>query len=602
MYQGVALPYGISDFGRVRRQGYAYVDKTPYLSALEDPQRGRSFSVFLRPRRTGKSLLLSMLGHYYDRLHAPHFDALFAGLAVAQAPTPGRSQYLILRLEFTQIATNRGVEQIRKDFTENLLTTLRGFIDRYEGLLPQLAAVRADLEQDLEPAVLVKRLLYPIAASGERLYVVIDEYDNFTNDLIARGEHQVYRDILHASGFVREFYKALKEGTAIGAVERIFMTGVSPGTLDDLTSGFNITRNLSLDPDFAALCGFDEAEVAGLLDQVLRSGPYTLDRDRVMRDLRRYYDGYCFARRSPNGLYNPDMVLYFLSGLRPPDQYPEEILDTNVRTDYGRLRRLMVTPEGAARPLAVESVEEILAERTIAATPHETFSLDLAYAEEYFHSLLYYMGMLTLRQEEQTGRICMTVPNYVVRTLYWELLSGLLKDVAQVQVRQVQLTAAVQAMAYGGDLLPFLTLVCRGVLARLSNRDLIRLSEKTVKAVLLSYLVLVPLFEVWSEMEMNGGYGDLVLLPARSQPGVRHGYVMELKYARAGTEAERVGALLDEADGQLGRYLSDERVRERAQSLQAMSLVFVGTQGCHLRRLGEREVLFIPATAPAPEA
>ena len=580
------LPYGKSNFAELRRGGFVFVDKTGYIPALESAEKGRHYLVFLRPRRMGKTLLVSMLEHYYDVLAAPSFDELFGGLAIASAPTPEKNRYAVLRLEMTGLPTTSGVEALRAAFHGRLHNKIRDFLARYDAALPGVTAAFEAGHSTDEPATLMYRFLLAMHQSPHPLYLLIDEYDNFTNDLIARGDHETYRGIVHASGFVREFYKTVKEGTALGIIPRIFMTGVSPVTLDDLTSGFNITSNISLDEDFNTFAGFTAEDVRRLLGGVLAGGGFALDPAAVEEDLRLYYNGYLFSRFAAERLFNPDMVLHFLKELRPPSRYPLDLLDINVRTDYGRIQRLLFTPEGEVRQGVTAAFQSVITEGWIDAEPASSFPLDRAHEEGYFLSLLYYMGLLTHQWDE--GWLRLAIPNYAIRLLYWEAIHRLLHDLHDVDVEAAHIRTAQRAMALRGDIAPFLELVFSRVLRKLSNRDLIRLDEKTMKVVLLSYLSLSEVFFAWSEVELSFGYSDLVLVPSRTQPAAQVGFIVELKYLRSGADAGEVTARLDEADAQLRRYLADERLAAIAppKGWRAVSVAFVATEACWLRELG----------------
>lgn len=579
------LPYGISNFADLRRGGYAFADKTAYIPALESAEKGRRYLVFLRPRRMGKTLLLSMLEHYYDILAAPTFDELFGGLAIADAPTDERGRYTVLRLEMTGFTTDQGTDRLRADFHAALHGRIQVFLDHYREILPDvIAAFDAGLSTDA-PASLMSRFLRAMERSPVPLYLLIDEYDNFTNDLIARGDHGTYRDLVHAAGFVREFYKAVKEGTARGVIGRIFMTGVSPVTLDDLTSGFNITSNISLHRDFNALAGFTTDDVRRLVAGVLAGGAYTLDPAALEADLRLYYNGYLFSSDAAERVWNPDMLLYFLKELEPPARYPRELLDVNVRTDHGRIQRLVFTPEGEARPDIIDDLLAVITDGSIPARIQTSFPLDRAYEGDYFISLLYYMGLLTLETHEGWSRL--RIPNYAVRTLYWETIARMVEQLHHDRLPARRLDQAIEAMALHGDLGPFLSVVWSGVIRKLSNRDLIRLDEKTMKVILLSYLSLADVFFAFSEVELAFGYSDLVLLPRRSQPAAQTGFLIELKYLKSGASAAEITARLDEADAQLRRYLAEPRIEavKPPRGFQAVSVAFVATEACWIRPL-----------------
>ena len=580
------LPYGKANFAEIRRGAYAYVDKTGFIPALESAEKGRHYLVFLRPRRMGKTLLLSMLEHYYDILAVPSFDALFGGLAIASAPTAERGRYVVLRLEMTGMPTDTGVDQLRAVFHSRLHNKLTKFLDRYRTILPEVVAAFDAGRSTEDPASLMDRFLQAMGRSPHPLYLFVDEYDNFTNDLIARGDHQTYRDLVHASGFVREFYKTIKEGAALGVLPRIFMTGVSPVTLDDLTSGFNITSNISLHEDFNALAGFATEDVRRLVTGVLADGGYALDPAKVEEDLRLYYNGYLFSRDATERLFNPDMVLYFLKELQPPARYPNELLDINVRTDYGRIQRLLFTPDGEVREAVAASFQTVITQGWIDAEPASSFPLDRAHEGGYFVSLLYYLGLLT--HQWDAGWLRLGIPNYAIRLLYWEAIGRLLHDLHHVDVDVAHVRTAQRAMALGGDLAPFLELVFTRVVRKLSNRDLIWLDEKTMKVVLLAYLSLVEVFFAWSEMELSFGYSDLVLVPNHRQPAAQVGFVIELKYLKSGATEADVTARLDEADAQLRRYLADPRLAAIVppRGWKAVSVAFVATEACWLRELG----------------
>jgi hypothetical protein len=580
------LPYGISNFPILRRGDYFFADKTRFIPDLESAEKGRRYLVFLRPRRMGKTLLISMLEHYYDVLSAPHFSELFGGLAIERAPTQERGRYAVLRLEMTGMTTERGTDRLREDFQARLHNSIQDFLNRYREHIPEvLTAFQGGMSTEA-PASLMSRFLQAMRLSPHPLYVLIDEYDNFTNDLIARGDHESYRALVHASGFVREFYKTLKEGTATGVVGRIFMSGVSPVTLDDLTSGFNITKNVSLHEDFNALCGFTAEDVKRLVAGVLAAPGYTLDPAAVEEDLRLYYNGYLFSRRAVEKLFNPDMVLHFLTELAPPSRYPEEILDINVRTDYGRIQRLVLTPEGEPRTEALAPFQAALREGWIDAEVQSSFPLERAHEGEFFVALLYYMGLLTHQWEGDWLRL--GIPNYAIRTLYWESIARLLRDLHEVDLALGRVRTVIKAMSRDGDLRPFVAMVFTQVMKKLSNRDLIRLDEKTMKVILLAYLSLSEVFFAWSEVELGFGYGGLVLVPNRSRRDAKVGFLIELKYLKSGATEEAVTARLDEADDQLRRYLADDRLRAITPQggWKAVSVAFVGTQTCRLRELG----------------
>jgi hypothetical protein len=586
------LAYAISDFGAIRRGGFFYSDKTRFIPLLEDKQRGRRYVLFLRPRRFGKTTLLSMLEHYYDLGKRDQFDALFRGLHVGDRPTEERSRYVILKLDFSGIGLEQGVEAMRQALVNNLRFRLRDFLTYYEALYPGLLSVFWPFaEREQSPSVLLGAFFDLLLRSPHPMYILVDEYDRLVNDLIARGDHNAYHDVLAASGFIRLMYERIKSA-ASGLVQRVFMTGISPVMLNDMASGFNIVDNISLQEEYADLCGFSQAEVAALLDGELARGGYTLSREQVLQDLRRYYNGYRFSERSEDRVYNPNAVLSFLARLRPPDRYPREMLDANLRTDEQRLYTLLFTADRQPRQRPMEIVRTLLTEGPITGRLHELFPLQQAYDERYFPSYLYYLGLTTIVGTEQ-DRLRMAIPNLTIQGVHGAILSYVLELAAGVRLSEDRVGPCVQAMAQEGDLAPFLSLIDAQVVQKLSNRDLIRLDERGLKMLLLAYLSMSEVYLPYSEQECSRGYADLILIADRRYD-TRFSFLIELKYLKdegRSDAALRAGveACFATAEEQLRGYLSDPRlegVRAR-DGWRAYSVVQVGTRAILYRQLGQ---------------
>jgi hypothetical protein len=604
------IPYGTADFAWLRQGGFFYVDKTRFIPRLEDARLGRKNLLFLRPRRFGKSTLVSMLHHYYDIARADAFAQLFAGLAIAECPTAERSRYLVLRLDFAGLTTDQGIEGLRHSFISQLRNRLSAFFAGYQQMLPALhAAWERNSRGELDPADLMAAFTEAAALSPHPVYLLIDEFDNFANDLVAQGRHDLYCEVLHATGFVREFYKRVKTAADNGVIVRIFMTGVSPVMLTDMTSGFNIVKSITQHEDFHDLCGFSHDDVARLLDGVVADRGLRLDRDRTLSDLRRYYDGYRFSTRSDEPLYNPDMVLHFMSELSAPDRYPEHLLDPNVRTDYGRLHRMIFDERGQPRERPAALLQQLIAEGEIRSSLHDVFRLDEIYDDKYFASYLYYLGLVTLDgPAEPLYRL--RVPNLAIQLTYGEALDRILRALAGVRVGEDRLGQAIGAMAYQGEIGAFCDLLYGQVIRHLSNRDLIRLDERGLKVLVLGYLGLVDVFHPFSEMEMGRGYGDLVLLLNRRYQTARYSFLIELKYVKetegppaqertrrkgarrkkgAAALRKEVEAQFTEAEAQLRRYLKDPRLQGLAGpgGWKAASMVQVGTSALYYRLLDQ---------------
>ncbi|MEZ4301721.1 MAG: AAA family ATPase [Polyangiaceae bacterium] len=417
------IPYGQSNFAALRHDRAFYADKTPFLPELESLESGYRYLIFLRPRRFGKSLLVTMLESYYDASRAGQFDDLFGGLWIHRHPTAERGQYLALTLDFSSVTVSGDPESMRRSFATTVKGDVRLFLMRYRDRFPDLAHLHATLDSYDDAAGLMTTLLSVVAGLGQKLYLFIDEYDHFANRMLAGGQEGLYETIVRETGFVRSFYAALKAGTRSGGLGRMFITGVSPILLDDLSSGFNIIRHVSMLDRFNAMAGFTRAEVEQATDQLLADTPSLLadpqigDRAALLTTLERHYNGYSFSRRAAERVFNSDLVLYFLSTLVSTGRYPEQMLDINVRTDYGRLQRI-ASLSGKTGAATRELLETILTEQTIRSELVEQFGMRAMYGRAQLVSLFYYMGMLTFSPgAADTARPELSIPNRVIRAL-----------------------------------------------------------------------------------------------------------------------------------------------------------------------------------------
>lgn len=584
------IPYGLSNFRLIREGGYFYADKTPFFAALETYYR---HVVFLRPRRFGKSTLLSTLEHYYGVEHEDRFDELFGGLWVHANPTRERSSYLVLTLDFSQVATDAGPEVLRRTFFEVVRGSASAFILRYQERIPPLADIYSRLDQYQDAEALVGAILDVVSTTPYRVYVLIDEYDHFANRLLAGGAEQTYDAVITKTGFVRSFYATLKAGTRSGAVARIFVTGVSPLMLDDLSSGFNIATHASLSPRLHALAGFTHAEARRAVDELLTARPDLAgkaglsDRDTLLAVLEEHYDGYRFSQDVEERVFNSDMVLYFLRELDDRGRYPDSMLDRNARTEYSHLQRIG-TISGTPAPERRALLQTILSEGHLRSEIVEQFGVSSLTSRTPFVSLLYFLGMLTLGTAPRTGLgYDLEIPNRVIRELQWEHLALMLEQDAGVRVHLDDLRAALADMAEQGDIGPFLELFHEQVIQAFSNRDARGLDEKTIKLLLMTYASLGRVFYPLSEKELAQGYCDLFLGASRSMAGARYSWLLELKYLKTGARPAQIEAVFKEAAAQVERYSSDPVLLPMLlgdRELKAGMLVFVGA----------KEVLFRP--------
>ena len=591
MRQLMKIPYGVSDFEQIRKEGYFYADKTPFLPVLEQLYR---YVVFLRPRRFGKSTLVSMLEHYYDLGRRERFDALFDGLWVHSHPTEEQGRYLVLTLDFSSVATDAGEDMLRRSFAEAVRSGIRTFVLRYRERVPALGDLYAGLGDVQDAEALIGMVLSVVAATSHKIYLLIDEYDHFANRLLSAGEGTVYDTIVKKTGFVRTFYATLKSGTRSGAVGRMFVTGVSPLMLDDLSSGFNIATHASMDIGLNEIAGFTRADTERAVDELLATRPALAqipelgDRDTLLTVLEAHYNGYRFSGKATPRLFNSDMVLYFLSAIDRSGEYPDNMLDRNVRTEYSHLQRIG-TLSGAAAEARLALLQTILSEGHIRSEIIDQFGVkSVEDSQTHFLSLLYFLGMLTLGASPRSPYgYDLEIPNRVIRELQWEHLALMLEENAKIQMDVSALREAIGAMAVLGDIAPFLSLFHTQVLQTFSNRDMRGLDEKTIKLLLMTYASLGRAFYPLSEREFAQGYGDLFLAASKNLSGANFSWLLEFKYLKVGAKQAQIEAAFAEAEAQVVRYSADPALLPHLlgdKKLKAGMLVF----------LGAKKVLFRP--------
>ena len=572
------IPYGVASFARIRRLGLFYVDKTPFIAQLESAELGSPYLMLLRPRRFGKSLLVSLLSHYYDLALRDEFDTLFEGLWIHEHPTPERNQHLVLPFDFSPVSGSRDPKEVERSFTMTVRNTLSRFLVRYGEVSGEFARLAEELPAFPDAASMVSAVLMACLNAGRTVYLLIDEYDSVANDLLARGHVRTYDELFLNTGFIRTFYKALKAGTQTEAIARVFITGVTPIPLDDMASGFNILTQISHAPRFNALCGFTPQEVASAVDALLADHPSLGTPETLMADMARYYDGYCFSIKAKERVFNPDMVLYYLRHLNDWGDPPSNLLDDNVRTDYTKLRAI-ASPPGGSQAWHLNFISELLTEGEVIGDLVERFNRRTMYDQDHLVSLLYHMGLLTLRGAI-LNQYRFSIPNLVIRFMHWEELGALFEQYADISFDSRAADRAVRALALDGDLDPFLEQIRDEVLEKLSNRDLIRFDEKHLKVILLTYLSFSPLYRPLSEQEFKHGYADLFLALDHRFPDARVSWLLELKHLKAGSSEEAVEAARGEARAQIDRYLEDAGALQALmgdREIRAATVVLVGS-------------------------
>ncbi len=559
------IPYGISNFERVAVENYLYVDKTKAIESLE--QTGTN--VFLiRPRRFGKSLFCEMLKWYYDIKAKDRFKELFGDLYIGKNPTPLANSYLVMSMDFSAIETSRGFEEFYRSFNYKAILQMNSFINHYKDLL------KMDLfdYEKLTAEMGLAELFLKIKDLNLKMYLIIDEYDNFANDLLGSGSDNLYKDVMQENGFVRTFYKAIKEGTKT-VLDRLFVTGVSPMMLDDLTSGANMLKNYTLNINLCESMGFTEEEVIGLIKEL--GFDKTFDLEMMVTEMRNYYNGYAFNEYAKNKVYNSDMVLFFLDRINDSGRYPKDLIDMNVQTDYGKLRRIAMIFNSNDTINEVTLTEEVYLEKIV-----EKVSIQNLFSYDHFISLLFYMGLLTIDNTYTVSSgIKLKIPNYVVRKMYWDAVFSEMIRKNESSSKAMEILRAVDKMAQYGEITEFLDIIS-GSLKQVSNRSLIKFEEKYIKLLFLFHVSISRLYVPTDEKELDNGYVDVCLERGSDWEHFKYDYIIEMKYIpqKDLKKKDYLSEVKEKGLKQLSGYLQSEYVKNKfkGRNLKAGLLIFKG--------------------------
>ena len=561
------IPYGISSYKTIKQENYYYVDKTQYIPKLEETGK---FLFLIRPRRFGKSSFLTVLECYYDMARKEEFSFLFQGTHMADHPTPEKNAHLILKFNFSQV--NPDPDKVEASFHAHARNCFFFFGEKYRARLGEKYFNMMESHQEAHEKL--EFLLNYVGSKGLKVYVLIDEYDNFTNTILAASGQEKYHELTHGAGFLRFFFNVLKGAVdqADSGISRMFITGVSPVTMDDVTSGFNIGRNISLHPAFNELLGFTEQNVIEMLEYYRDNGMVLPDIDGTLKLMRDWYDGYRFSSEVAMTLFNNDMVFYFVQNLLELKKYPKNLIDQNVKIDYGKLRHLLIINKRLNGNFS--RLEEIMETGGITSEIVESFPVEDLTKSENFISLLFYFGLLSYTK---TGEL--RIPNQTVKKLMYGYLRGGYEDVDVFSVDLWCFANLIRGMAFRGEWEPVFRFLAEEVEKQTSIRDYLR-GEKVIQTFLLAYLNVTDYYITRTEVEMGKGFADICLEPFSAKyPDVNYGYLIELKYlARTDFSEDKQHAALADAKKQLKQYAADERLIKRNQGtdLKCLALVFCG--------------------------
>ena len=540
------IPYGMMNFVDVRNDNCYYVDKTRFIEKVEDANK---FFFFIRPRRFGKSLTLSMLRHYYDINAADKFEQLYGDLFIGQHPTPNHNKYLVLYLNFAVINADLG--NYRRAMDEQCNTAFNDFCETYRQYLPE--GTKEEMNTKTGCPEQLEYLCRAIRNVGVKIYLFIDEYDHFTNNILTDAARlDEYKGETHGTGYLRTFFDTIKAGTDL-SIERVFITGVSPVTLDDLTSGFNIGTNYSLSYGFNEMVGFTEQEVREMLTYYSQQYGFSHSVDELIEVMKPYYDNYCFAEEAygETTMYNSNMVLSFLyKYIDNRCRIPGRMLDENIRVDYSKLRMLIRKDKEFAHDASV--IQTLVSQGFVTGELKEGFPAERIADTDNFVSLLYYFGLVTIGGISR-GKPIFVIPNEVVREQIYTYLLDNYHD-NHLAADRDELRLLEENMAYDGDFKPFFQYIADSIHTFASQRDRQK-GEAFVHGYTLALTSQSRYYRPISELDNQNGYADIFLRPLHEIfTDMGHAYIVELKYLKSQASDADVQAAVEKAKAQVCRY------------------------------------------------
>ena len=561
------IPYGMQNFEDVIKEDCYYVDKTPFIETIESSHK---YFFFIRPRRFGKSLTISMLENYYDVNKKDKFEDIFGNLYIGQNPTPERNSYLIIHLNFAVIVGN--LNDYKDGMDEYCNTHFNDFVDNYAHLLPQGTKEGLNTKKDA-----VGQLDYICAQCrkvGQKVYLFIDEYDHFTNQILAHEQHmQRYRNQTHGEGYLRKFFDTIK-GAAGFSLGRVFVTGVSPVTMDDLTSGFNIGTNYTLAPEFNEMMGFTEDEVREMLGYYSGVLPFHHTVDELMEVMKPWYNNYCFSEEvyGKTTMYNTVMVLNFVDNyIRSNCNIPKNMVESNVRIDYDKIRMLIRHDKEFANDASI--IQQLVTQGYVTGSLVENFPAERINDPDNFLSLLFYFGMVTI-DGTYKGATKFIIPNEVVRDQTYTYLLDTYKE-NDLDYDSFSKRSLESRLAYDGAYKEYFAFIAAVLKRHSSQRDKQK-GEAYVHGFTLAMACQNKFYRPISVLDTDGGYADIFLSPLCDiYKDMVDSYIIELKYCKTSTTDEQVKQLFKDASAQVDCYANSDMVRNAVKTTTLHKIVVI---------------------------
>ena len=550
------MPYGISNYEKIVNDGYYYVDKTKYIEKLENlPETS---IMFLRPRKFGKTLFTSVLENYYDKNKVDKFENLYGNTYIGKNPTKLKNSYCILRFNFSGIDTSTEEETIRC-FKNSTIESIKLFVGKYN------IDFYINEAQDAEEILNSLFTAFSLQKNNEKIYVIVDEYDHFANELLGFYPER-FRTLVSKNGKVRKWYEILKKGTET-VVDRIFITGVAPITLDSLTSGFNIGTDITQDERFNNMMGFTEKELVEILNnqEIMRE-----EQKKILPIMKENYDGYKFCLNAKNQIYNSTMCLYFLSSYTWSRKIPTDLIDMNIASDYSKIGKMLDLCKGENK---LEILKKTVQGEPIINNIVKKFNPAIEFTEIDMISMLYYLGYLTI-SGESLGMPELTIPNKVMKEIYASYFMQLMDQEADFKIDGSTSQQILREIALEGKIDKMIE-VLRIYLNNLSNRDLIKFDEKYIKLIFYCISMTLPIYSTKSEMEVNRNYPDILLVPRDRTKGYK-AIMVEFKYIKKG-ETTKLEDKQEEAKEQIERYSEFNDIKD-IEGLRKYTIVVAGNR------------------------
>jgi hypothetical protein len=522
---GKKIQTGVADFASIIDDGFAYVDKTKFIEILENKN---PYISFFRPRRFGKSLFISTLKYYYDYKYADRFESLFGGTYICANPTPLRNSYSVLNFDFSGIKDSNSLSDIYDGFFNAVSSSIESF------LISNCIKMEKSRDFYKSPAIMIDYFLKIVVFQLKHpLYILIDEYDHFLNAMLG-AQTSGFKALVESGGFVRSFFEKIKSGAGNGLLKKIFMTGVCPITLDSLTSGFNITANMTLQPSLHDSMGFTSDEVGFLINEI-RSN-LSVDFDSIMEQMKKLYNGYRFCFDSKNRLFNSDMVLYYLQSCLESGKPSKKTIDPNILSDYSKLQSLVSIDLGdkngdnyiqidEAKNGRKEALISILTGEPMPVNITEVYEL-VKFDQNDFLSLLFYMGYLTISESEE----CLSLPNALIKRIFTDYFSEMsMAPTLGIDTKKNE--EAMLQISSTGKNEKFVRLIS-DTLALTPDRLYMHFAETSVQLIGYSIAKNFTGYETEIEKDVGCGHVDLTFLPGIKT--VKYYGLTEFKYIKAG--------------------------------------------------------------------